>query len=182
MHRWTESGTLRWIAASTVCGLAFATALAFQMHALAGCLGVLGILAGGMALNSKPSAAGEIKRFGLIALVVFGCLFALATWRGREFLTGFFAVFAIAGGLCAAAPQPMAPLQAAWTAAAKAFGAGINAFFLILAWFLVITPLAWLKRLVSGRPLPLHPDKNAQTYWVNRKEPVQPRERFGKRY
>ena len=49
-------------------------------------------------------------------------------------------------------------------------------------YYLVITPAALIKRLMGGRPLPLKPDKQTESYWVTRAEPSQPRERFIKRY
>jgi hypothetical protein len=53
---------------------------------------------------------------------------------------------------------------------------------LAIAYYVVITPAALLKRLFGGRPLPLSPDPDASTYWVSRDEPAQPKERFYKRF
>ena len=58
----------------------------------------------------------------------------------------------------------------------------VVALILTLAYYLLITPVALIKRLFSGRPLPVKPDKDALSYWVARDEPVQPKERFLKRY
>jgi hypothetical protein len=53
---------------------------------------------------------------------------------------------------------------------------------LTAVYWVVITPTALLKRLLGGRPLPLRPDRGALSYWIERSEPAQPRERFSKRY
>jgi hypothetical protein len=58
----------------------------------------------------------------------------------------------------------------------------VNTLLLTLAYLLVITPAAWLKRLFGGRPLPVRPDRQASSYWVEREEPAQPRERYLKRF
>ena len=58
----------------------------------------------------------------------------------------------------------------------------ITTLILALAYYLVITPAALIKMLFGGRPLPIKPDKKALSYWVDRTEPVQPKERFIKRY
>jgi hypothetical protein len=58
----------------------------------------------------------------------------------------------------------------------------VTGLMLTLAYFLVITPAAWLKRIFGGRPLPLKPDREASSYWVEREEAAQPRERFLKRF
>ena len=52
----------------------------------------------------------------------------------------------------------------------------------VLAYYLVITPTALLKRVFGGRPLPTRPDRDAASYWVTRPELAQPKERFIKRY
>ncbi|ACL06135.1 hypothetical protein Dalk_4456 [Desulfatibacillum aliphaticivorans] len=173
---------LNGIAALIISCLGLGAVLALDSFKSAGGLAVLGVFSLGLILGEKASPPKEVRKFGLIALPLFACLCGLAFWRHRDFLAGFFGVFALAGFLCAAAPKASALLHASWTGAAKGFGALINAFFLTLAWFLVITPVALLKRLVSGSPFPLRPDKNAQTYWIDRKEPAQPRERYPKRY
>ncbi len=53
---------------------------------------------------------------------------------------------------------------------------------LSLAYYLLITPVALIKRLFGGRPLPVKPDRNVQSYWVARAKPLQPKESFSKRY
>ena len=50
------------------------------------------------------------------------------------------------------------------------------------AYVFVLLPSALLKRVFGGRPLPVRPDRNGASYWVDRTEPAQPRERFSKRY
>ena len=79
-------------------------------------------------------------------------------------------------------PAFLSPLYEGWLKVAHYIGLVFTTLILILAYYIVITPTAWLKRLFGGRPLPLKPDKHVSTYWVTRTEPVQPKERFIKRY
>ena len=76
----------------------------------------------------------------------------------------------------------MRPVYDAWLKVAHFIGSLITALMLALAYYLVITPVALIKRLFGSRPLPVKPDKNTLSYWVDREEPVQPKERFIKRY
>lgn len=124
----------------------------------------------------------EIRTFGLIALVFFGALFGLAFWRDRPVPMVIFGFLGLLGLSFLALPGPMRPVHAGWLKVAHAIGRTITTIILTLAYFLVITPSAWLKRLFGGRPLPLKPDPEADTYWVPREEPVQPKERFHKRF
>ena len=124
----------------------------------------------------------EIRKFGLIALVFFGALFALALWRDKTVVTYFFGTLALLGLAFLVLPGPMRPIHAGWLKIAHAIGQAITTVILTLAYYLVITPSAWLKRLFGGKPLPDRPDPDADTYWVTREEPAQPKERFHKRY
>jgi hypothetical protein len=61
-------------------------------------------------------------------------------------------------------------------------GRAFTAIVLTLAYYLIITPSALLKRLFGGPPIPVKADKKTASYWVIRTESAQPIERFLKRY
>jgi hypothetical protein len=79
-------------------------------------------------------------------------------------------------------PAQLKPVYAAWMKAAHVIGKIITLFMLTLAYYTVITPTALLKRIFGGIPLSTKLDKNIKSYWIERTEPAQPRERFLKRY
>jgi hypothetical protein len=133
-------------------------------------------------MSSSSTERNEIRKFGLVALVFFGALFGLAVWRDRTVPTVLFGLLGFLGLLFLAIPGPMQPVHAGWLKVAHAIGRTITTIMLTLAYYLVMTPSAWLKRLFGGKPLPGKPDPDATTYWVTRDEPVQPRERFFKRF
>ena len=132
-------------------------------------------------MNSN-STNTDIRKFGLVALVFFGCLCGLAIWKDKTVLTGFFGLLSALGLGFVLIPGPLAPLYRGWLKVAHIIGLGLTMVMLTLAFYLVITPSAWLKRLFGGQPLPMKPDHDASTYWVPRREPAQPKERFYKRY
>ena len=79
-------------------------------------------------------------------------------------------------------PSNLKPLYDGWLKVGHKIGLIMTAFILILSYYVVITPAAWIKRMFGGRPLPTEPDRNLSSYWVARSEPAQPKERFFKRY
>jgi hypothetical protein len=79
-------------------------------------------------------------------------------------------------------PGRLKPVHLACLKAAHFVGKALTIAVMTLAYYLVITPAALLKRLFGGRPLPLLPDKDSASYWIVREERAQPRERFVKRY
>jgi hypothetical protein len=124
----------------------------------------------------------DIRKFGTIALVFFGALFGLAVWREKTAAAWFFGCLGALGGGFVLLPGFLRPIYTAWLTTAHLIGKLVTTVVLTLAYYLVITPSALLKRLLGGRPLPMRPDRHADTYWVDRQEPVQPKARFIKRY
>lgn len=133
-----------------------------------------------MSLNSIDSR--EIRKFGLVALVFFGCLCALGFWMKKSIPTYLFGFFSILGIGFILIPSRLRPVHAAWMKIAHFLGRIVTILILALAYYLVITPSALIKRLFGGRPLPVKPDKKCSSYWVPRSEAAQPKERFLKRY
>jgi hypothetical protein len=133
-------------------------------------------------MNSNSTDTKEIRKFGLIALIFFGCLCAIGIWVKKPLPIYLFGCLSLLGLAFILVPGPLRPVHAGWLKIAHFIGKAITALILTLAYYLVITPSAFIKRLFGGRPLPVRPDKTASTYWVLRSEPVQPKERFIKRY
>ena len=133
-----------------------------------------------MSLNSTDTK--QIRKFGLIALVFFGCLCALGIWREKSVPTYIFGVLAALGLGFIVLPFQLKPVYVGWHKVAHFIGIVVTTLILTLAYYLVITPSGLIKRLFGGTPLPVKPDRNSSTYWVTREEPVQPIDRFLKRY
>jgi hypothetical protein len=79
-------------------------------------------------------------------------------------------------------PEPLKPVYTAWLKVAHVIGKITILLMLTLAYYTVITPVAFLKRIFGGIPLSTKPDKKMKSYWIQRTELAQPRERFFKRY
>jgi hypothetical protein len=79
-------------------------------------------------------------------------------------------------------PNQLRPAFVAWLKIAHFLGRAITTLILTLAYYLVITPAAFIKRIFGGTPLPIIPEKNVSSYWVTRKETIQSKEQFLKRF
>lgn len=133
-----------------------------------------------MSLNSTEIK--QIRIFGLIAFLFFGLLCGLGLWKGKAIPVYFFGTLSVLGIGFIVAPIALKPIYAAWLRVAHIIGSIITKFILILIFYLVITPAGLIKGAIGGRPLQQKPDRKSSSYWVSRPEPVQPRERFLKRY
>ena len=133
-------------------------------------------------MNSSSTNKKEIRKFGIIAFLFFGCLCALGLWRQKPVAFYLFGVLSLLGMGFILLPTLLRPVYDAWLRIAHLIGRTVTIVMLTLAYYLVITPSAVAKRIFGGRPLPLKPDPNTPSYWVERAEPAQPKERFHKRY
>jgi len=133
-------------------------------------------------VSSNSIDAKEIRKFGLIALVFFGCLSGIGIWTKKPLPIYLFGFLSILGISFILAPSRMRPIHALWLRIAHFLSRVVTTIILTLAYYLVITPAALIKRLFGGTPLPTKPDKDCPSYWVTRDEPAQPRERFFKRF
>lgn len=117
-----------------------------------------------------------------MALVFFGSLCILGILTSKPLPTYLFGFLSVLGIGFVLIPLPLKPVYNVWLKIAHFIGRIVTTLMLTFAYYLVIIPSAFIKRLLSGRPIPLKPDNKVSTYWVDRIEPAQPKERFLKRY
>ena len=133
-------------------------------------------------MNSNLTNPREIRKFGVVGCIFFGTLLGIAVWRDKTLMACFLGLLAILSIGFILIPLHLKPVYAAWLKIAHFIGSRVTILILTIMFYFVITPAALLKRIFGGRPLPLKPDPDAETYWVTRPEPAQPKERFPKRY
>lgn len=133
-------------------------------------------------MNLTSTEKKDIQKFGIIAFIFFGVLCVLGFWRQKIIITYFFGILSVLGMGFILLPKHLSPVYLGWLRVAHMIGIAVTTLILTVAYYLVITPSALMKRIFGGRPIPLSPDKNCSTYWVERTEPVQPKERFIKRF
>jgi len=68
-------------------------------------------------------------------------------------------------------PQLMRPLFVAWMCAAFPIGWLVSHLLLAAVFYLVLTPLGLLSRVLGRDKLKMRFDRNATTYWVRRGSP-----------
>jgi hypothetical protein len=133
-------------------------------------------------VNSNSTEKRDIRKFGIIAFIFFGCLCALGVWKEKTVPIYLFGALSLLGLGFILIPEQLRPVYIGWLKIAHFIGKVVTVVVLTLAYYLVITPSAMLKRIFGGAPLPVKPDKELDSYWVARDEKAQPKERFLKRY
>lgn len=132
--------------------------------------------------TDKTNIKKEVRKFGCVAFLFFGCLFGIGLYLEKEYALIFFGALSGLGLGFILLPQACIPLYQGWLRVAAIMNKIVIAILLTLIYFLVITPAGVLRRFFSGPILPLKPDKEVDSYWVERETPWQPIHRFIKRY
>ena len=110
----------------------------------------------------------EGRKFALTLAVAFGALAGVVWWRESPRATLVFGAAAAAfvlGGLLV--PGKLGPVYRAWMGFAYALSRITTPIFMAVVYFLVITPIAVMRRTLGGNPLRAH---RGATGWVDRQQ------------
>ncbi|MGH2570793.1 MAG: SxtJ family membrane protein [bacterium] len=118
-------------------------------------------------LDRKPTVA-DLRWFGTVVAAFFGILAAVAWLRfDRPFAAGMLGA---AGAGLAAVYYLVRPLRIpmfhGWTRLFFPLGWAVSHLALAVLYFLIVTPIALVLRVVRKDPLARTFDRDAATYWV----------------
>ncbi len=114
---------------------------------------------------------GSERSFGIVMAGFFAILGAIAAWRHAHVWTvGWAAVSLGFAAAALAAPPILAPLNLVWFRFGLLLHAVINPLIMGAMFFVVITPIGIIMRVLGKRPIPLRPDRAASSYWRSRGE------------
>jgi len=134
-----------------------------------------------------------LRQFGFFALAAFGLLGAVALWRSTLFgfvlgeralpvAIGFFALGAVSALFSLVAPRANRPLYVGLIVLTFPIGFVLSFLVLGILFFLVLSPVGLLFRLIGRDGLQLRIDPAATTYWVDREPGGPDTERYFKQF
>lgn len=133
-------------------------------------------------IHRNPSRR-ELSWFGLLVLLFFGLVGGLVLWRSGS-MTAAVTIWSI-GGLLALLYYAVRPLRLAmfrgWMVAVYPIGFVISHLVLAGIFFLVITPIGLVMRLVGRDPMTRKFDRTADSYWT-RRNPESGSERYFRQF
>ena len=121
-------------------------------------------------IKKDPSKA-ELNWFGLLILVFSCILSGLLYWKFKSVLTVQI-VIGVGAGICLiyySIPPLRKPIYLGWLYAAFPIGWTISHTVLLLTYYLLMTPIGLLMRIVGRDTMRRKLDPNASTYWLERK-------------
>jgi hypothetical protein len=123
-----------------------------------------------------------LRNFGLVVGGVFLGIAALVAWRNDWTGTTAAGVFAALGAplvvLGLAAPDSLRSVHRVWMTFALVLGFVMTRVILTLVFFLVLTPIALVLRVLGKHVLDPGPDENVESYWKPRPDPAPAHERL----
>ena len=113
----------------------------------------------------------ELKWFGLLVLLFFGLIGGLVWWVTESRIAPIV-LWTIGAAVCALyyALRPLrVPLYRGWMTAVYPIGWTVSHLVLGTIYYLVITPIGWFNRLFRRDPMRRRIDRQAQSYWIERR-------------
>ena len=111
----------------------------------------------------------ELRKFVVTIAIALSLLGAIGAWRGRGYALWLFVFTAVFLSVGLAAPKTLGPVYVGWMAMAKMMGYVMTRLILTVLFYLVVTPIGIMARLSGKKFLDLKFDKDADSYWIERK-------------
>jgi len=121
-------------------------------------------------IRNIDSSVKQLRKFALAMAIPLALIGGFLFWRGREYYWYFF----IASGLfiCPGLLVPiiLLPLQKVWMSFAIIMGWFMTRLILCIMFFLILTPIALVMKVLGKDILDMKFDRNSQeSYWRARK-------------
>jgi hypothetical protein len=117
--------------------------------------------------DSKPRSEGDLRRFGLAfggGLTVLG---SLLLWRGKVPAPWVLAVAGLVLASALLAPRLLRPLEWLLARLFRLLTVTLTYVALTVVFFVVLTPIGLVRRLLGKDGLGLRPDPDRLTYWID---------------
>lgn len=116
-------------------------------------------------MASLFKTTSELRRFGITIGLAFGLLAAFFWWRDRSFwpvLAWTGVAFLLLGLIW---PRLLGPVEWIWMKVAHVIGAVVTRVLLTLTFFLLVTPMGLVMRLVGHDPLEIRSLPERDSHW-----------------
>jgi hypothetical protein len=115
-------------------------------------------------IKNIKSGRSELRKFGITLGIAFGLLSGLIYWRGKISPLPFFIISALFFFFGLVLPGLLKPIQKIWMILAVLMGWVMTRVILIVAFYLMVTPIGLLARLFGKDFLNTKFDSNVSSY------------------
>lgn len=121
-------------------------------------------------IRNIKSDKKELRKFGITFGTALCLLGNLAYWRGKDYYNYFLIISVVFLFSGITAPVLLKPIQKVLMSLAILIGWVLTQIILGVLFYLVVTPTGLLARLFGKDFINRKFDKNAQSYWIPKKE------------
>jgi hypothetical protein len=121
--------------------------------------------------HSSPPASASNRSFGVVFTVFFGIIGLLPLLGAHSVRVWALVLSGVFMVLTLVAPGYLAPLNRLWARFGALLHRIVSPIALAVLFFLVVTPIALLMRILGKDPLRMRLDPQAQSYWIVRDPP-----------
>ena len=134
-------------------------------------------------ISQIKSGKKELREFGLTIGIILVILGVVALWRskGPETLS-FLSLGALFITLGFALPDLLKPLQKVWMSLAIVLGFFVSRIILTILFYLILTPMSLIARLLKKDVLDQKVDTTRSSYWLDREEATKNKESYENQY
>lgn len=122
------------------------------------------------------------RSVGVVFAVFFTIVGLVPLIRGGAVRPWAFVLSAIFGLLALVAPTLLDPLRRVWMLVGRVLHQVMSPVVLGMLFYVTVTPLGLLMRLLGKDPLRLHWERNSNSYWIERRPPGPPPETMVNQY
>ena len=116
-------------------------------------------------MTKKKDELQILREFGLVMALACTIVGGILLWKERPATPILFLVAVCFLGAAIFAPKILLPLERVWMKFAEVLSAIMTRVILCLTYYLVITPIGIIMRLLRKDLLELRLEKNAPSYW-----------------
>jgi hypothetical protein len=121
-------------------------------------------------IRKLPQSAKSLRTFGLVvgtAFLLIGLLAYLKGWSaGTEFVSGGAGILLIVLGLIL--PAALKRIHKVWMGFAIVLGSIVSRIILTILFFVIISPIAVIARMMGKKFIQQHRNPSGGSYWIRR--------------
>jgi len=109
----------------------------------------------------------ELRKFGITLAIAFAILGGLLFWRDKPagpYLFIISGLFLVTGLII---PRLLSPVEWGWMKIAHALGYVMTRLLLTITFYIMITPIGIVMKILGKDPLRMRFDKEADSYWIS---------------